>query len=73
MVEYGLLVALILLIGVAALRIMGATTTKPFCEVTGALMYAGGVNGGGEPVEWMIDNTSKKPLCWDNNLQDYLW
>lgn len=61
LVEYGLLLALLILIGIAAIKVMGATTTKPLCLATGALMSLDATHN----VRWRINPDTDKPQCVD--------
>jgi Flp pilus assembly pilin Flp len=69
MFEYALMISLIALIGFGAYQYMGAATTKPFCEATGALMYENSATS----VEWVIDPDSKKPHCYTEFSPYPLW
>jgi hypothetical protein len=69
MVEYALMISLIAMIGFGAYQYMGAATTKPFCEATGALMFQGET----AYVEWTIDKGTKKPHCYSMYSSPPLW
>jgi hypothetical protein len=63
------MISLIALIGFGAYQYMGAATTKPFCEATGALMFQGET----AYVEWTIDQGTKKPHCYSMYSSHPLW
>lgn len=69
LVEYSLLVALIVVISAGALKVYYATTTKPFCLATGALMFGNSTTS----VEWEIDPDSKLPHCYSPTSPFPLW
>jgi Flp pilus assembly pilin Flp len=68
MFEYALMISLIAMIGFGAYQYMGAATTKPFCEATGALI----TNGETSYVQWRINPNTKKPQCV-SDIYGSLW